>query len=504
MPSRLVRPGFGGATIAALLVALTLSGCTGSNGSSPTSPTSSTSSTSSTASIPPPSGTVSGPPSTAPATGGTLPLGAKWQANQFASLTPYLHSLSGASTWYELVWCNVQHSAGGPINWDKADSIVQHARQVGITTMIKIRVGTCWTTGGTAAHQRGNKTESGMPKDLAAYQAFVQQVVKRYSGEGVKEYAIENEVNSPGYFSGTPADYDKLARSAASAIRAADSSAVVVDPGISSVASGYAVVDSLLKAGQSDQGLNVYNLWFAHRFGTRGDQINKASSVAQLRQYLTSDVATRDVAFAEEANKLAAAHVVGVRQVHFYESWQALPYLLNYLHAHTPADLPLQMWELGLFGGGSLSPSDRTTDVVKATVLALRGGMRKVLWLPLMSDPNGRVAGNLTGLLAPSAQATGPSRIYAAMAGAARGATLTSIAQNGVVGVGFDKGQTGTAFVWASGPTVAVSTKDVSKAAPLTASGPGTPTSGTSLQIGSTPIQVNLTSTVSSFASSLK
>ncbi|MEK8106134.1 hypothetical protein NKG94_14925 [Micromonospora sp. M12] len=54
----------------------------------------------------------------------------------------------------------------------------------------------------------------------------------------VREYAIENEVNAPSYWAGSPEDYTRLVRAAAETIRATDPTARVVDSGISSVAYG--------------------------------------------------------------------------------------------------------------------------------------------------------------------------------------------------------------------------------------------------------------------------
>ena len=85
-----------------------------------------------------------------------------------------------------------------------------------------------------------------MPQDIAAYQAFVSALVRRYKPYGVTQYAVENEVNAQQYWAGTPRQYDQLVRAAAAAIRRADPGARVADSGISSVAIGFGIVDRLL------------------------------------------------------------------------------------------------------------------------------------------------------------------------------------------------------------------------------------------------------------------
>ena len=122
-----------------------------------------------------------------------------------------------------------------------------------------------------------------MPRDLAAYQRFVSDLVKRYRPDGVTQYAIENEVNAQQYWAGTPAEYESLVRAAASAVRDADPKAQVVDSGISSVAMGMGITDRLLKAGQADAAVAAYQAYFARRVGTRGKQIPPVSDEAGLR-----------------------------------------------------------------------------------------------------------------------------------------------------------------------------------------------------------------------------
>ena len=124
--------------------------------------------------------------------------------------------MSGTVTFDELVWCDVEPSKG-TFSWRSQDKVAQNAQALGVHLLLKIRVGVCWATGGQAQHVRGraDKTESAMPRDLDTYKAFVAQAVKRYSAYGVFEYAFENEVNSPSYWSGSPSDYTRLVEAGA-------------------------------------------------------------------------------------------------------------------------------------------------------------------------------------------------------------------------------------------------------------------------------------------------
>ncbi|MGW1449878.1 hypothetical protein ACWCO3_16590, partial [Micromonospora sp. NPDC002411] len=148
-------------------------------------------------------------PSATPAPGGAVngvsnPFGAHWDWSRYQQFAPYLRRIAGSATYEEISWCEIERTSG-QVDWTGLDEIASRSRELGITLHLKIRTGVCWATGGTARYTRGaaNKTESAMPTDLAAYQRFVRSVVQRYGPYGVREYAIENEVNAPSYWAGS-------------------------------------------------------------------------------------------------------------------------------------------------------------------------------------------------------------------------------------------------------------------------------------------------------------
>src|SRR5699024_998361 len=118
---------------------------------------------------------------------------------------------------------------------------------------------------------------------------FVDQAVRRYTDLGVTEFAIENEVNSPYFWDGTPEEYEALARVAAKTIYAANPDALVVDGSVSSAGTGYAVADGLMSQGREAEAVATYQTYYQRRFGTRGGDasINEVASPAELRTELT-------------------------------------------------------------------------------------------------------------------------------------------------------------------------------------------------------------------------
>ncbi|MEV5819750.1 hypothetical protein ACFYMB_27480 [Micromonospora haikouensis] len=398
----------------------------------------------------------------APPAGATArnPFGAHWDWSRHDQFVPYLEKLSGSATYHELSWCDIEKTQGSP-DFSAVDRIAERSRQLGITLHLKIRTGVCWATGGTAKFTRGqaNKTESAMPRDLAAYQAFVRALVQRYAPYGVREYAIENEVNAQQYWAGSPEDYRRLVTAAAEAIRSADPQAKVVDSGMSSVAYGMGVADRLLRAGQPDQAVAAYQAYFQRRIGTRGRLIPAVNDPTALRAALDNTQNSRNLAYLAVTEKLLDDRVVDVRQLHFYEHFSGVPALLDYLRAETPAGVPVQAWEVGQFWkDGADDAVARGDEMVKVVSLLVAGGIHEVLWLPLAYNPDNRAGAEVRyGLLDPDGTQRQAGAMLAALAAAARDATVEPVNAKGLTGVAFRRGAESTLVVWSTtGGTVSL------------------------------------------------
>ncbi|WFE56504.1 hypothetical protein [Micromonospora sp. WMMD712] len=405
----------------------------------------------------PSAGATGAPPAGAPARN---PFGAHWDWSRHDQFVPYLEKLSGSATYHELSWCDIEKTQGSP-DFSAVDRIAERSRQLGITLHLKIRTGVCWATGGTAKFTRGqaNKTESAMPRDLAAYQSFVRALVQRYAPYGVREYAIENEVNAQQYWAGSPEDYRRLVTAAAEAIRSADPQAKVVDSGMSSVAYGMGVADRLLRAGQPDQAVAAYQAYFQRRIGTRGRLIPAVADPAALRAALDNTQNSRNLAYLAVTEKLLDDRVVDVRQLHFYEHFSGVPALLDYLRAETPTGVPVQAWEVGQFWkDGADDAAARGDEMVKVVGQLVAGGVHEVLWLPLAYNPDNRAGAEVRyGLLDPDGTQRQAGAMMAALAAAARDATVEPVNAKGLTGVAFRRGAESTLVVWSTtGGTVSL------------------------------------------------
>jgi hypothetical protein len=434
-----------------------------------------------------------------------MPLGAKWEWGRYTAFEPYLKTLAGGSTYYEVVWCDLEEQQGN-VDWSTLDRIVERSKGVGINLMLKLRVGRCWATPGSAEHVRGSKkkTESAMPKDLKAYDAWVRSVVSRYAPGGVHKYAIENEINSQGFWAGTPEEFARLAEAAARAIRAADPKAEVVDAGLSSTTYGYGITHWLLQQGKTDEAIAAYNAYYERRIGTRGDKIPEVRDRAGLEEVLGSEQGQRNLAYLELMTDLAERGIVDIRQIHFYEKYTVVRTLFAYLRAHTPSSVPIEAWEVGsFFRDAELDETQRADEVLKTVSLILGEGVHLAIWLPLAFDPGGRNPDEPRfGLLDPDGSVREAGRLVQAMAAAARGAKIVKIDHNGLAGVGFDKGVTSTVFVWSDGATATVELGAGESASPAGDDGPGS--AGRKQTVGADPVRLSLKKSTLAFVEAQK
>jgi hypothetical protein len=395
--------------------------------------------------------TVGGPG--APVRGSPHPVGAKWDWSRVDQFTPYLRELSGGSTFYIVVWCDVERERGQR-DWSQVDNVVRSTRALGYTLLLKIRTGSCWATGGQRGSVRGirQKSASAMPEDTGAYQEFVREVVRRYSDQDVHDYAIENEPNARRFFwDGTGQEYERLVTIGASTIRSVDPRARVLDGGLASTVYGTGIADHLLRRGSEGEAVAAYDRYYARRTNRRGKPLPQVTNAGDLRAALDTPESRRNLEMLDATLRLAKHKVIDAFQLHFYESWENLPALLAYLHDVLPPSFPIEAWELGMFWPGG--PDDervRADEVTKAVVTLLAGGVRRIIWLPLAYNPlaadeRGEIR---YGLLNPDGEVRLAGTALQRVAEAADGASWHPVSSQQVTGIGFGRGRKSTLLLW--------------------------------------------------------
>ncbi|MGI8698516.1 MAG: hypothetical protein ACR2J0_05140 [Mycobacteriales bacterium] len=438
MVSRSSAGGRGYRLLAAALAAVALAGCTSGGGNSG-------------GSGPPPA--LRGNLYTGPvAHGSPTPFGMKWDWARVDAYGPYLRQLSGSATFYQFSWCEIEPRPGQR-DWSSVDAVVRASDRLGYPLFLKVRVGSCWATGGQVGTARGDrqKTASAPPRSFDAYAEFVRATAARYAPMGVHEWAIENEVNAKNFWTGTPAQYEELVRRGSAALRAADPKARVLDGGISSTAYGVGIADRLLARGEAAAAVAAYSRYYARRFDLRAADFPRVRTGAELASALRGEQPRRNLDYLEVTFRLIRDRVVDADQLHFYESWDNVPALLDYLRSRLPPSFPVEAWEVGQFWpDGPADESVRGAEMVKSLALLLGGGIRRVIWLPLAFNAEGRQPAELRfGLLDPKGVVRPAGRAFATLVSAARGASWQPVrVAGGGAGVAFARAGSTVLVVW--------------------------------------------------------
>jgi hypothetical protein len=422
--------------------------------------------------------------------GAAHPIGLKWDWSTLDRYLPFVKDLTGGATFYEFEWCQVEPRQG-QLDWGLLDRVVRSGQRLGYQMMLKIRVGSCWATGGRRGEERGDKrkTVSAMPEDLAAYQAFVRTVTERYRPLGVRQYAIENEVNARNFWDGSPQEYEQLVRLGAQAVHAADPRAEVLDSGIASPIYGVAIAERLLAQGRDGEAVAAYQRYYAHR----GSQYPRVENVAELRSVLGRDLVRRGLSYLAATQRLAREKAFDVYQLHFYESWDNVPALLDYLRATFPATLPIEAWEVGMFQHGAFDQQgdqqQRAGEAAKVVSLLLAGGARRVVWLPVAAADG---ANELRfGLVDAGGSVRPAGEVVKRLAAASEGATRRAVTSGEASGIAFGKGNKTTLVLWSErGATVPGAARSGANASTL--SGASVPWGEAGLHLGSEPFLVSV------------
>jgi hypothetical protein len=332
-----------------------------------------------------------------------------------------------------------------------------------------------------------------MPQDLGAYQAFVRDVVERYRPLGVRAYAIENEVNARNFWAGTPAEYEELLRLGSRAVHAADPRTQVLDSGIASPIYGTAIAARLLEQGRDGEAVAAYQRYYARR----GSQYRPVETVEDLRTVLQRDLVRRGLDYLAATQRLARERVFDVYQLHFYEPWDNVPALLDYLHQTLPSTMPVEAWEVGMFwrDGPDQQRNDqrlRAGEAVKVVSLLLAGGVRRVTWLPTGAHDEGDGDGELHfGLLDGEGTLRPAGEAVRRLAASAAGTTWKGVAAGQTSGVAFGKGGKTTLVVWSDQGAVLRGAAP-SNATASTLGGAPVPWDADGLRLGAEPVLISV------------
>jgi hypothetical protein len=124
-------------------------------------------------------------------------------------------------------WSQVE-TARGQYNWSLLDDAVENAEEHGVTDIMLVLGSTpSWNAKRILATDYPVPGAASAPRSLAAWDAFVTAVVKRYKGR-IAAYQVWNEASLSMFWDGTPEKMAELTKRAYDIIHAEDANATVV------------------------------------------------------------------------------------------------------------------------------------------------------------------------------------------------------------------------------------------------------------------------------------
>lgn len=258
-------------------------------------------------------------------------------------------------------------------HFKKTDQIITKAQNNNITLIVKIRTGTCWAT----TKKTGPKTSS-PPENLDDYTDFVYTVVDRYK-DSIDYWGIENEMNSPRFWSGTLKEYNQLLETAYSIIQEVDPSAFILDSGLASMTYGTCIAREFYEQGDTEKALTFFNDYYQRR---------------GLSVSCEQDL--KDIIYAEDAENVYTIMMdhftnvyYDVYQLHYYEDYRLLEEVIHFIKRYIPEEKPIFAVEMGYACiDGLYNTKDHAEGTIKLMVSLLAEGVPVQIYLPLIDLDN--------------------------------------------------------------------------------------------------------------------
>ncbi|KYK37738.1 MAG: prolyl oligopeptidase family serine peptidase [Theionarchaea archaeon] len=302
-----------------------------------------------------------------------------------SQLYTYLPRLGASWTFIGLLWKDVEPEQD-VWNFQKADNIIQEARNNNITLIVKIRTGTCWAT-----KEKSPSETSSPPERLEDYSQFVSTVVSRYKND-VQYWAIENEMNTQRFWTGTLEEYNQVLETAYTTIKEVDPNVQVLDSGFASMTYGICITRDLYEHGEVEEAITFFNEYYKRR------EI-AISSEAELQEAVYSEDAQRTYTMMMDHFENL---YYDVYQLHYYEEYRLLDDVIHFIKDHLKKERQIFAVEMGYAYRDDTTYEEQThaEDMVKLMVSLRAEAISVQIYLPLIDlDADG--AEQWRGLVSP-------------------------------------------------------------------------------------------------------
>ncbi|SFU45881.1 GH39 family glycosyl hydrolase [Nitrosospira multiformis] len=144
-------------------------------------------------------------------------------------------------------WPNLEPSKG---KWDfqLLDKYVDLAEKAGIELLLPLGLSPAWASARPTEPSNYRPGNAAEPSDLQDWRTYVRTVATRYKGR-IKNYELWNEVNLPGFYSGSKDKLVELAREAYRTLKEVDPDIVFVSPSVTGGQPAYIWLDEYFAKG---------------------------------------------------------------------------------------------------------------------------------------------------------------------------------------------------------------------------------------------------------------
>ncbi len=266
---------------------------------------------------------------------------------------------------------------------------IQECKKMELQPCIRLKTGiNAWAT---VAQDRATSPGVGMvtslmPRRMADWTAYVAEVVKVCRPMGVVRYAILNEAEAADHFQGTPQQYHELLQASYHAIKTADSQAIVLDHGFTSLGLGYAYAGWLLDQKQDAKAVQFIQNYLRDYYGP------PVTGIEDLRQrYNKSAWARGGYEYLVKGDYFRLNRdCFDELQLHLYddysESLEAVQWLRERMR-EAGAEKPFAVWEAGThMRKDSWNEQAQALRSIKKCIMLAGEGATQVMYL-LSAEP---------------------------------------------------------------------------------------------------------------------
>jgi hypothetical protein len=292
--------------------------------------------------------------------------------------------LGATCIYLETKWA-VMEPSKGEFDFSETDRQLKLCQALGLSVSLRVKTGAGFWATGPRQHKASRimmgTITSEMPLKMSDYTEYLTAMVRHYRELGVKQYAIQNEIDDPDQWPGTPEEYHQLLVEAYKAIKSADPAALVVDNGFSSTAMENTTARWLYEHGQEREGYDFY------RVSKAAYRDSAQTTMEEFLRYMKGNLwMIRPYQFLVEKEYFKLNRdCYDCLQIHLYGDWSKTPQLLQWIQARMREAGPEKSivgWESGVhLGHDRFTPEQNAEELVKKFATGAAFGLRQLMYL---------------------------------------------------------------------------------------------------------------------------